>query len=274
MKNKIWFSVLTSSVWAATTALASISMNFTNFNFTPITAATGGSGKIVGSQYKATNVANLGGAGGVNSIDAIFTVTAASVNNSSLIYFANEAGRGDDVRLRFKKLSAASIWAKVSISFVQSGTLTAVNVASVTGDNLRVQFDDLDSDVGSNRADFAGMQTSQTTQTAVKQLAEITDLTVNYSLISGYTVGVLPGPFTPWGNVTSTDPYDQSPVTIGFNTIAPVINLVMGVTGTGQGNRHIDIDMTPDFVMVPESSAFALLIGAAALGFVACRRRR
>jgi hypothetical protein len=147
-------------------------------------------------------------------------------------------------------------------------------VAALAGDSLRVQFDDLDSDVGFNRADFAGMQTSQTTQTALKQLAEITDLTVNKTLIANYTVGVLPEPYTAWGNVSSTDPYDQSPVTIGFNTFASTINLVMGVTGTGLGTRHVDIDMTPDFVMVPEPSTYALLLGVAALGYVASRRRQ
>lgn len=248
-------------------AQSAASMDFTNFNFSPITGPNV-SGGIIGSVYKATNVANLGGAGGVTLIDALFTVNGASVDSGTSIFFDNNSARGDDVRIRFRKNSPADIWAKVSISFVKSGTSDSVDVAAVTNTALRLQFDDLDSDVGSDRADFAGLLTSQIDGA---ELAINTDLILNTTLSTGYTVGVYPAPYDSKGNVTSTDPVAQSPVTAAFDTRAAVLQLVLGVTGPANGNRHIDIDMTPDFVIVPEPSS-ALLCGLAS--FLALRRRR
>lgn len=257
----------------ASSAMAAVSIDFTNFNFTPTTAATGGSGKIVGSVYTATNVADLGGVGGVNFIDARFKFTGASVDDSSKIYFDDNVARGDDARLRLTKSGSADIWAKIQISFVKAGTSDAVNLPTLLGDSLRLQFDDLDSDVGDSRADFAGLLTSQV---ALAELAGNTILTASTALMPGYTVGVLPDdgdglPYDSYGNVTTTDPIAQSPVTVGFDSSNPTLDIVIGVTGTGTGNRHIDIDMTPDFTIIPEPSA-ALLCGLG--GMLLLRRRR
>jgi hypothetical protein len=246
-------------------------MDFTNLNFTPYVAATNGAASVIGSAYKVTNVADLLGAGGINQIDAIFTVTDASIDSSSAIQFVDET-RGDDVRVRFNKLTGTDIWVKIAISFVQSGTTTAVDVAAVTGSDLVLQFDDLDSDVGSNRADFAGLETSQIDAVA---LASNTLLQQDTSISSGYTIGHGIGTdWTSMDNVSNLDAISQSPVTIAFETTVSTLNIVLGVTGADSGDRHIDIDMTPDFTIVPEPSSYAFLIGIAAIGFVATRRRK
>ncbi|WPJ97735.1 PEP-CTERM sorting domain-containing protein [Coraliomargarita algicola] len=271
MKIKATIVGLCAVVCAASSGLANVSMDFTNINFTAITAATEGSGAVIGSQYLATGVADLEGAGGVGVIDAIFTISDASVDDSSLIYFANEGARGDDARIRLEKNSSADIWVKISISFVLTGTSTAVDVADASGSDLRLQFDDLDSDVNANRADYAGLVTAEAD---LIELASNTELVTNTSLHSGYSVGLYPSPYGPKGNITSTDAIAQSPVTIGFDSTAEVLDIVVGVTGSATGSRHIDIDMTPDFIIVPEPSSYALLIGAISLGFVSLRRRR
>ena len=244
-----------------------LSLDFTNFNFTPITNATV-LGGVVDSVYEATSVADLGGVGGVNSIDAHFTITDASVNNNSLIFFEDSATRGTNARLRFLKNSSADIWARVSISFVDSVTSNAVDVNALTGDYFRLQFDDLDSDVGRNRADFAGLANSDIDAAILDPGSE---LELNTTLQSGYTVGVLPQPYGPEGNVTGNTPADQAPVTVGFNTTSEFLQVVLGVTGPDTGSRHIHIDMTPNFVLVPEPST-ALLCGLSSL--LLFRRRR
>ncbi|MDQ8208546.1 PEP-CTERM sorting domain-containing protein [Coraliomargarita sp. SDUM461003] len=276
MKYKALKIGLLTTFAAATSALANISMDFTNMDFTPVVTATGGSSFVIDSAYKVSDVADLGGVGGINEIYAIFTITDASHNNSSRIYFQSGTARGDDVRMILDKGGAADIWAKVSVQFFDKATDQSVNVAAVTGDSLRLQFDDLDSNVGNSRADYAGLQTSQILDS---ELASNTILTQRTDLASGYTVGVLPddgdgAPYDSYGNITSTNPVDQSPVTAAFDTTAEILNLVLGVTGTGTGTRLIDIDMTPDFVIVPEPASFTLLIGALSLGFVSLRRRR
>ena len=280
MKYKAITLGLLTTLAAASSAVANISMDFTNMNFTPVTAATNGSGAVIGSAYEVTDVADLGGAGGVNSIYAIFTITDASHDNSSRIYFQSGSARGDDVRMIFDKGGSADIWAKVSVQFFDSASDIIVDVADLTGDSLRLQFDDLDSNVGNSRADFAGLATSQIDESELASNTILTTTTSD-SLIgeAGYTVGVLPddgdgAPYDSYGNITSTNPIDQSPVTVAFDTTEAVLELILGVTGEGTGIRLIDIDMTPDFVIVPEPSSYALLIGALSLGFVSLRRRR
>lgn len=276
MKVKTIVAGIIACTCAASSVLASISLDFSQFGLTPITG-TNNAGGVIGEQYRVTNVANLGGVGGIFAIDAIFEITDASVDDENKIAFVNETKRGDDARIRFEKSADESlIWAKVSISFVQSLTTTSVDVAQVTGSNLRIQFDDLDSDLDSDRADFAGLETSQIDLT---ERAANTELIIDTTLSAGYTVGLFPvDPTTmnydPQINISSIDPVDQSPVTIAFDTSVATINLVLGVTGPDSGSRHIDIDGTPDFIIVPEPSSSVLLVGAVVFGLVSLRRRR
>lgn len=256
-KLAIVFSVALTSI-ASTASASFLSMDFTNFNFTPITG-TNNVGGILNEQYRATNVINLPGAG---QVDAIFEFVATSHDDEARISFVDEQpARGDDARIRIDKNGLSSdIWVQVDLTFESSIHGSNFDVAAYTAntsDLLRVQFDDLDSDAGQNRADFAGMLTSQIIST---QLDPTSDIISDTALITDYTVGRYPGPsFTADPNVSSLDPADQAKVAIGFDTTAATISFVAGVTG-GQatGNRHIDLDMTPDFI-IPEPASLALL---------------
>jgi len=90
-------------------------------------------------------------------------------------------------------------------------------------------------------------------------------------------VGLLQVPWGPQGNVTSTDPVDQAPVTAAFLMNATSsFQLVVGQRANGNfpAYRHIDIDMTPDFNIIPEPSTYAMILGSLALLAIGYRRFR
>ncbi len=254
---------------------AVISMDFTNLTQTVDNASTD-----VGDVWTATNVVDLGGS--VGSVNALFTVVSSNLNDNQFAFVPGEASRGDDARVRFDNItgitSEYNYHVEIKISFVDPDNGNAA--VSFNSGELQVQFDDLDSHSDVNLADYAGVLTSDI---GAGEFSSNTILESNTTLVSGATVGVLQSdgaglPYDSAGNVTGTDPLIQSPVTAGF-TIADSaaalgeFTIVVGVTGTEFGTRHVDIDMTPDFVIVPEASSYGLLLGLGMIATVAMRRR-
>jgi len=262
-----------SLVLGATALQASVSMDFTN-----MLSTTDMSGTLVGDVWRATNVVT-GGYGGI-TVDALFTIKTTNMDENQFTFATTENARGDDARVRFSNITGGSLYNKfvtIEVSFVNQSNGEAVSFGA---GELYTQFDDLDSEPGVNLADYAGVQTSDFTTNV---FASNTLLEADTALVSGSTVGILQGDgtSTPWNtasNVSDTGAIAQSPVTAGFTitgsaAAAGKFVMALGVTGTQFGSRHIDIDMTPDFTIVPEPSTYALLLGAVAAFCVISRRR-
>ena len=234
----------------------------------------------LGDVWRASNAnANLG-------IDAIFTMTAATANGSplasSLVFFDSSptanALRGNNMRLRVgPDVSDARVF--ITITFVESGTDTPF-VSWPVNAQLITQFSDLDSDAGGDRSDFGGVESG-----TYDQPFSSNDVNPGSSLLvldsatePGYDIFRMQEPWGPKGNVIDTDAASQSPVTGAFlfnvtTGEAIAINMVGGqLSNNSEANRHIDIDMTPDFIIIPEPSSALLVVLAGLFGFM--RRRR
>jgi hypothetical protein len=224
-----------------------------------------------GDVWRATNVSS----DYAGQMDALFRITGTiGVSSPSNVYFSTAAARGDNMRVIVANVTNAQVF--VNVQLVNSGTTTPFSGWS-TGDQLITQFSDLDSDLNANRTDFAGVQqgtylfdSSSDTVNPGSSLLEL-----NTTAISGYDVFRLKQPWTSQDNVIATDPVSQSPVTGAFVFNAnSSLNLVLGQFSVGStATRHIDIDMTPDFTIIPEPSS-ALLVGMAAISFAVRRRRK
>lgn len=208
------------------------------------------------------------------TMDAIFTITGASGVSSSNLYFLDNVARGNNMRVIIANVTSATVF--ITISLVNAGTSDPYTGWSI-GETLISQFSDLDSDAGANRSDFAGARTSEfvdaQTSDNVTANSSLLDLFTGPSYAPDYTVGILQTPWTAQGNVVSTSQAAQSPVTAAFSYDARnSIDIVLGQRSADGINatRHIDIDMTPDFTIIPEPTT-ALLGG---LGMLALLRRR
>ncbi len=260
----------------ASSLFASISLDFTNVSVVSGSTTTYSS---AGDQWIATDVL----IGSPGALDAVFTITNTSTGSGTIatnqVAFVTESGRGSNMRVRVGVVSPFVTTAQVfiDIDFYVAGTFGTTNerYAWNPGDTMTTQFSDLDSDAGSNRSDFAGVHvddyTSRSLAPGGTSLLEFDD-----TFITNYSVANLQTPWEPQGNVVGTDPVSQSPVTAAFLREAQdTIRVVVGQRSSGDtANRHIDIDMTPDFEIIPEPSSIGFLIGLAGLGLVGARRRR
>lgn len=209
-------------------------------------------------------------------MDALFTIYATQGLTPSTVFFDDtNPARGDNMRVRVgPNVTNAQVF--INIQLVNAGMSTTFT-GWAAGDQLITQFSDIDSDAGADRTDFAG----------VSQFDYINDyssndadpgsslLELDSTTIAGFDVFRLKTPWTSQGNVSSNDPVDQLPVTGGFvfDTTSS-LSIVVGQFSNGAAaNRHIDIDMTPDFTVIPEPSSF-LLVGMAMLGLGFYRRRQ
>ena len=226
-----------------------------------------------GDIWRATNVRTDGGP----AMDAIFTITGTSGVDSSRVAFVDESQRGNNMRIRVGISSpfVTNATVFITINLVNAGTTDPYTGWS-RDSTLITQFSDLDSDVGADRSDYAGVLTGQFTEVrtsdSVNPGSSLLDIVSNPTYASGYTVGIMQTPWGPQENVFDTSQAAQSPVTAAFFFDARnTINVVAGQRSNGDvGNRHIDIDMTPDFIIIPEPAA-ALLGG---LGMLILLRRR
>jgi hypothetical protein len=212
----------------------------------------------------------------------VFTITNTTDGTSALptstVAFVDEAARGNNARVRvggdpLNRVEDAQVF--VTIEFFETGTNTPYTWAGT--DDLVTQFSDLDSDLGFDRTDFGGRLLSDyDTRATSDDISPGSSLLVfDDTTITNYSIAHLDTPWTPEGNVTSTTASAQSPVTASYTgTAASSIFLVVGqLSGGDEGNRHIDIDMTPDFTIVPEPSSYGFLLGLGAIAAMGFRRR-
>lgn len=246
-------------------------------NFTDLSLETDIVGTDVGDVWRSTSVYDFGGS--VGTIDALYTIISSTLAENQFDFVPGEADRGDDARVRFSNISASPFneHVRINIAFVDPDN--SDSAVSFSAADLYIQFDDLDSVPGSDLADYAGVYDTDFDQVT---LSPDTLLLENTTFVPGATIGVLEGdgvglPYDSAPNMIGTDAETQSPVTIGFQ-IAPAsaavgsFDFIVGVTGTVPGSRHIDIDMTPDFQIIPEPSSVGLL--GLSLSILLLRRRR
>lgn len=255
----------------ASSLFASISLDFTNVSVASGSTTTYSS---AGDQWIATDVL----IGSPGALDAVFTITNTSNGSSALatssVFFDTNPARGNNMRVRVgPNVATAQVF--IDIDFYVAGTFGTTNQRYTwnPGDTMTTQFSDLDSDAGNNRSDFAGVHVDDYSVRSTAGSTSLLEFDDTY--ITDYTVANLQTPWTPQANVSATDPLSQSPVTAAFLRDAQdTIRIVVGQRSAGDlANRHIDIDMTPDFEIIPEPSSIGFLIGLAGLGFVAARRR-
>lgn len=227
-----------------------------------------------GDTWRAQNVDMSGN----YNIDALFTITNTFGTQPSNVAFVTESARGNNMRVRVgasPQVTTAHVF--ITIQFVDAGT-TNPFTGWLPGAQLITQFSDLDSDIPADRTDFGGV--AQLTYADRFTSDDITpgssELLFDSTSVPGFDIARLQEPWGPQGNVTATDALSQSPVTAAFLFDATsTLNIVVGQISNGPtGNRHIDIDMTPDFEIIPEPSTYAAILGALALGVVFYRRRR
>ena len=222
-----------------------------------------------------------------SQVDAVFTITNTDDGSGNTlatnnVFFDDVAARGNNMRVRVGEgpsSQAVNAFVFITIDFFEAGTTNPFSWD--TGEELITQFSDIDSDFGADRSDFAGVHGDDFSATATSD-----DITPGSSLLefdnsslftdANYSIAHLATPWSGQANVSATDPASQSPVTAAFTDDAKSsIRVVVGQLSNGPGaSRHIDIDMTPDFDIVPEPSSFALLAGIAGLGMALTARRR
>lgn len=272
---------------ATTTAVASLlgvgvaTAALVPLDFSNITV-TGGSSFVysdLGDQWRASDVR------GDSSMDAVFTITdtddgLGNLLPTSTVFFDDVAARGNNMRVRVggdpaNRVADATVF--ITIDLFNAGTNDPYT-GFTTSDDLITQFSDLDSDTTFDRTDFGGALTSEIDSQVLSD--NITPgsslLEFDTTSIPSYTIAHLEDPWSPKGNVVPTNEFAQSPVTAAFVRDAVTsLSVVVGQLSNGPtANRHIDIDMTPDFEIVPEPSSFALLAGIAGLGMALSARRR
>ncbi|TVP80427.1 MAG: hypothetical protein EA353_03945 [Puniceicoccaceae bacterium] len=258
---------------------AIVPLDFSNF-----VAVSGASTTFsnAGDQWISSNVR------GDNSVDAVFTITATDNGSgnpltASQVAFVDESARGNNMRVRVggggNEVTNAQVF--ITVSFWDAGTFGTANAnpfSWAVGDELITQISDIDSDVPSDRSDFGGVHMAdykeRYTSDAIAPGSSL--LVFDDSTISDYGIAVMDQPWGPQDNVTDTSASAQSPVTAAFvSDAASEIRIVVGQLSNGDtGNRHIDVDMTPDFEIIPEVSSYGLILGLIGLGFVGVRRRR
>lgn len=221
---------------------------------------------------------------GDGSLDALFTITSTNSLATNNVGFVDEPARGSNVRVRVGgSTDVAEAKVFIDIDFVNAGS-TIAYTGWGTGDELITQFSDLDSDeellpsFKNDRTDFAGVHNSDFTanETSDNVSPGSSFLTFDATAVTNYTIARMKEPWGPQANVSATDATSQSPVTAAYTRDAQnKIRVVVGqLSDDGNANRHVDIDMTPDFNIVPEPSSFALLAGLAGLGMAMTARRR
>lgn len=254
-----------------------------DFTFVAPEVGTSTTFSTAGDVWRASNISND------YNIDALFTITGTSAGNggpalpTSTVAFVDEPARGNNMRVRVggnpnNYVVDARVF--ITIQFVDAGTTNPFSGWS-TGDQLITQFSDIDSDFGQDRTDFGGLASS------TYQRASSSDnldpgsslLTLDSSTVPGYDIYRMQTPWGPQINVFDTDDVSQSPVTGAFLLNAASLtnssfDLAVGQLSNGaEGDRHIDIDMTPDSVIVPEPSS-TLLVGLTVTLGLGFRRRR
>ena len=270
MKSIFKLLLFASSLTFAANASASlVSLSFSNVG---VDGSSTFLYSTAGDIWRATNVRTDGGP----AMDAIFTITGVTGASANNVAFVTEPARGNNMRVRVggdSGVTTAAVF--ITINLVNAGTTDPYTGWS-PDNTLITQFSDLDSDVGADRSDFGGVLTGQFTEVGtsddVTPGSSLLDIVSNPSYAPGYTVGIMQTPWGPQENVIDTTAEAQSPVTAAFFFDARnTINVVAGQVSNGDvGNRHIDIDMTPDFIIIPEP-ATALLGG---LGMLLLLRRR
>ena len=236
-------------------ANAQLSFDFSDIDEVPGSATTY---STAGDQWRANNVETIDG----DILYAIFTIFETSVGSSTGdIRFINDESEGQDLRMRFDNRDgtiSTPMWAKVNVMFYD--TATDDEFVFTAGDTILTQFDDLDSDATFDRSDFGGIRQGDYGSVS---LNSPTNLVTDNSIGSGdaegdFTYGILDTPWGPEGNETSTDPVDQAPYTVQFDTTLGTgtfsFDFIMGYDSGGistvSGNRHIDMDMTG--ILIPE----------------------
>ncbi len=256
------------------TILIANSANATEINFNSFALVDDVAGTDVGDVYRFEDITVLPNG---STVDALMTITSSTL--SDLGFNGVESISGDDVRWRLNNEIGHTT---IRVDFVQDNLNTLVS-SPLT--DLTVLFDDIDSDTGRNGSDFAGLKTTDFTSAF---LNDVTTLTIDDSLVSGYSVAHLSGDglgddptdFTEWGNNTSNDGAGQSPSTAAFQIDSTnSFEFIVGQLGPTAGFRHIDLDITPDFtltnpvnVTVPEPGSVGFL--CVSLGMLFGLRRR
>ena len=278
LKTKTLFAAVTTAFFS----LGSLSAVIVPLEFNSISSVVGSSTtySTAGDQWIATNVR---ADSPTTQVDAVFTITNTDNGLGSLlpqntVGFVTESARGNNMRIRVGGNSnnrVATAYVFITIDFFQAGTTNPYIWGR--SDELVTQFSDLDSDFGQNRADFGGSHVNDydSRNTSDNVVPGSSRLVFNDTEITDYSIAHLNTPWGPEGNVTNTSASAQSPVTASFTRDATnSIRIVAGQLSNGDvGNRHIDIDMTPDFTIVPESSSFGLILGLVGLGTIGMRRR-
>lgn len=275
-------SILISALLSGAAVSAPIDFNFNDIN--PI-ASSPTDFTSTGDIWRANNVTTVND----TQLYATFEIVETSLGtiSSQRIRFVNdETERGPRLRMRFNNSisgpngiptsteaeATAPLWARVVVRFFDQG---GNEFSFAEGDAFLTQFDDLDSDLTQNYSDFAGIRDGDF-DTAF--LFNPTNLVVDTDTITGFTIGILEEPWGPQENEFSTDPAAQAPYTIGFNKVLSdagffSFQFVMGYDGTGNPNRHVDMDMTG--VLIPEPGRVALaLIALGAVGGASLFKRR
>ncbi len=226
-------------------------------NFSTYTLVYDAPGTDVGDQYRFEDITTQDGA----NVDGLLTVTGSTVSDAGFVPV--ESISGNDVRMR---MSHELGHATLRFDFVQDGSSTLITTPLT---DVTILFDDIDSDLGRDGSDFAGVLSSDFENVL---LNTDTLLRVSNNIVSGYTIAHLQsdanGTYADWGNNTSTDAIGQSPNSVAFDIPSTnSINFVVGQLGPIAGFRHIDLDITPDFrlisptiIQVPEPTTPALLL--------------
>lgn len=276
--TKLALTAVASSMVAGVASAAVVPLDFTNISMVSGSTTTYSS---AGDAWVATDVRLDAGP----ALDAVFTITStddgsASALPTSTVFFDTSAARGNNMRVRVggdPSNRVADAFVFLTVEFFNSGTSTPYT-GWAPGEELITQFSDLDSDAGFDRTDFGGVHNADFTDqfTSDDVIPGTSLLITDGTTFTDYSVAYLDTPWGPEGNVTSTNPVPQSPVSTAFTRDAQnSIRMVVGQLSNGPAaNRHIDIDMTPDFDIVPEPSSFALLAGIAGLGMALSARRR
>lgn len=116
----------------------------------------------------------------------------------------------------------------------------------------------------------------------ISDIDEVEDVTVSQSEFA--SVSLTPatqlsidssgGDYTVTNIVGENLPKDNANAAANFNSVSDISSFSITLSGSGSngGAREFQFDFTPDLV-VPEPSAYSLLIGLSALGMIATRRR-
>lgn len=271
-------AVAASFLVASVASAALVPLEFTNIS---AVAGTTTNFSDLGDQWVATNVFRSSGP----NLDVRFTITGTDDGTGNAlatdnVFFDDVAARGSNMRVRVGGPSnVATALVFITIDLFETGTTDGPFWGR--SDDLITQFSDLDSDAGSDRTDFGGVHFDDfSTQATADNVSPGSSLLVlDNSTVNNYSIARLATPWGPQANVSDQSASAQSPVTAAYtraakNSLRVVVGQLSNGTPPDTANRHIDIDMTPDFTIVPEPSSFALLAGLAGLGMAMTARRR